>query len=179
MKYFTLLVIITVSVLACRNKKSVSSDVPSNNAAQSVSTAAGSNGTVSATVTITETLSTTSSSSSGNTTTDTVNVQTEVPDLGVPVESDTNVVRLVVSFISKGAGIDYETLKSFENWLAERPRFVYTKSHWGREGEVNLCFRMSNLSTREQEIFVRDVRTQLTDKDLVIVSEWADCDKRR
>lgn len=178
MKYYTLIIILAVSVLACRNKKSVASEVPASNS-QTASTASGSNGTVSATVTITETVSTTSSSSSGNSTTDTVNVQTEIPDIGVEVESDTNVVRLVVSFISKGAGIDYETLKSFESWLAERPRFAYTKSYWGREGEVNLCFRMTNLSTREQEIFVRDVRTQLTDKDLVIVTEWAVCDKQR
>lgn len=179
MKYTTLLLLLSISVTACRNNKSTASDVPATNSTQTASTASGSNGTVSATVTITETVSTTSSSTSGNSTTDTVNVQTEVPDIGVPVETDTNVVRLVVSFISKGGGIDYETLKSFENWLAERPRFVYTKSNWGREGEVNLCFRMTNLSTREQEIFVRDVRTQLTDKDLVIVSEWAACDKRR
>ncbi len=178
MKYFTFLVIITVSVLACRNKKSVSNDVPSGNTAQTVSTASD-NGTVSATVTITESVSTNSESSTSTSINDTAVVQAEIPEISLPVESDTNVVRLVVSFISKGAGIDYETLKSFENWLAERPRFVYTKSHWGREGEVNLCFQMTNLSTREQEIFVRDVRTQLTDKDLVIVTEWADCDKHR
>lgn len=137
------------------------------------------NGTVSSTVTITKSVSTNSQCSKSTTTNDTTVVQTEIPDISLPVETDTNVVRLVVSIISKGAGIDYETLKSFENWLGKRPRFVYTKSYWGREGEVNLCFRMTNLSTREQEIFVRDVRTKLTDKDLAIVTEWTDCDKRR
>jgi hypothetical protein len=179
MKYFTLLLILAITVIACRNRKSASSDVPSTNSTQTVSTASGNSGTVSATVTITESVSTNSQNSTSTTTNDTAVVQAEIPETSLPVETDTNVVRLVVSFISKGAGIDYETLKSFENWLAERPRFVYTKSFWGREGEVNLCFRMTNLSTREQEIFVRDVRTQLTDKDLVIVAEWANCDKRR
>lgn len=102
-------------------------------------------------------------------------VAEEAPAVAV----DSNIVRLVVSFISKGEGIDYKTEESFKAWLAERPQFTYEVTHWGREGEVNYCFRMSNIDGRQQEVFVRDVRTFMTDKELVIVSEWAKCDRRK
>jgi hypothetical protein len=84
--------------------------------------------------------------------------------------------RVTISFISKGEGIDLKTQESFENWLKEQPKHpAYEVTHWGREGETNYCLKLHELSTREQEIFVRDVRTQLTDKELVFVSEYAKC----
>ncbi|MDQ3109576.1 MAG: hypothetical protein M3R17_06740 [Bacteroidota bacterium] len=87
-----------------------------------------------------------------------------------------NIYRLTISFISKGEGIDYKTQESFEKWLKEQPKHpAYEVTHWGREGETNYCLKLNELSTREQEIFVRDVRTQLTDKSLVFVSEYAMC----
>ncbi|HEU4716291.1 MAG TPA: hypothetical protein VFU15_00575, partial [Bacteroidia bacterium] len=52
---------------------------------------------------------------------------------------------------------------------------AYVKTHWGREGETNYCLKLNELSTREQEIFVRDVRTMLANNDLVFVDEWAEC----
>ncbi len=87
-----------------------------------------------------------------------------------------NIYRLTVSFISKGEGIDYKTQESFVKWLDAQPSHPnYDVTHWGREGETNYCLKLAELSTREQEIFVRDVRTQLTDKELVFVSEYAEC----
>lgn len=102
----------------------------------------------------------------------------DVPPVAVePVDS--NVVRLVVSFISKGQGTDGKTKEEFEKWLGERPQYTYEKTSWGREGEVNYCFRLTNIDGRQQEVFIRDVRTFMADKDLVIVSEWEKCDKRK
>lgn len=93
-----------------------------------------------------------------------------------PVDTGKVIYRLTISFISKGEGIDYKTQESFENWLKEQPKHPsYEVTHWGREGETNYCLKLNELSTREQEIFVRDVRTMLTDKPLVFVSEYAAC----
>ena len=89
--------------------------------------------------------------------------------------ADTSVTRLVVSFISKGEGIDDKTKDEFEKWLAMRERFTYSVTPWGREGEVEYCFRMTNISVREQEIFVKEVRGFLVDKELVLVSEYSKC----
>jgi len=96
-----------------------------------------------------------------------------------PLPADTSATRLVVSFISKGEGIDHKTKEEFEVWLGMRGNVTWETSSWGREGEVNFCFRLSNMQTREQDIFVRDVRTFFTDKELVLVSEWAPCDRRK
>jgi hypothetical protein len=92
------------------------------------------------------------------------------------VDTGQAIYRLTISFISKGEGIDYKTQESFEKWLKEQPKHpFYEVTHWGREGETNYCLKLNELSTREQDIFVRDVRTQLTDKPLVFVSEYAAC----
>ena len=92
------------------------------------------------------------------------------------VDTGQAVYRLTISFISRGEGIDYKTKENFEKWLKEQPKHpAFEVTHWGREGETNFCLKLNELSTREQEIFVRDVRTQLTDKPLVIVSEYAAC----
>lgn len=93
-----------------------------------------------------------------------------------PADTGKVIYRLTISFISKGEGIDYKTQESFENWLKGQPKHpAYEVTHWGREGETNYCLKLNELSTREQEIFVRDVRTQLTDKELVFVTEYAAC----
>ncbi len=108
---------------------------------------------------------------------DSVNTTTVVAN-NTTVVNDTNKnnYRLSISFISIGAGIDWQTQESFVKWLDAQPSHPkYDEYQWGREGEKDYCLKLTELSTREQEIFVRDVRTQLTDKPLVIVSEYAEC----
>ena len=94
-----------------------------------------------------------------------------------PTHDSTQMIyRVTISFISKGEGIDYKTEQSFENWLKQQPKHpAYETTHWGREGETNFCLKLDELSTREQDQFVKDVRTQLADKQLVFVSEHAVC----
>src|ERR1041385_9101480 len=94
----------------------------------------------------------------------------------VAADSVQDIYRVTIAFISKEIGIDSKTQESFENWLKDYPKHpAYEVTHWGREGEMNYCLKLNELSTREQEIFVRDVRTQLTDKELVFVTEYAKC----
>jgi hypothetical protein len=103
---------------------------------------------------------------------------TTTVDAGNPQVSTDSlpIYRLTVSFISKGAGIDMKSEEEFEKWLKEQPKHpAYETTHWGREGETNFCLKLDELSTREQEIFVRDVRTMLADKELVFVTEYAVC----
>lgn len=104
-------------------------------------------------------------------------VTTVVPNNSQAMQDTTqDIYRLTVDFISKGEGIDMQTQESFVKWLDAQPSHPkYDVTHWGREGETNYCLKLSELSTREQEVFVRDVRTQLTDKELVFVTEYAKC----
>lgn len=109
---------------------------------------------------------------------------TEAPDAsrrdgqGLP-QSDTGKVRVMVSFISKGEGIDTQSKNKFDLWLAARPNIQYNISPWGREGEVSYCFQLSNLSTEEQATFVNDIRNLLTNRSLVYINEHIVCEKRR
>jgi hypothetical protein len=117
----------------------------------------------------------------GSTTTTVITANdTVVTTVVAPVQTDTsNLYRVTVSFISKGEGIDRQSVLKFEEWVKSYPKSpVYLKTRWGREGETNYCLKLAELSTREQVIFVRDLRTLLTDKELVLIDEYAPCKGR-
>jgi hypothetical protein len=106
----------------------------------------------------------------------TMPVVEEAPD--APKVDSTNIARVVVSFISKGEGIDIAGKDALDKWLSER-NAVYEVKNWGREGETNYCFFLTGMQTRQQDIFVRDLRTFLGENELVLVEEWGKCDKRK
>jgi hypothetical protein len=83
--------------------------------------------------------------------------------------------RLVVSFISQGEGIDKKTHDAFVMWVKQKGNIRYDAHSWGREGEMNYCFALENLSPAEQDEFVEEVRAQLIGKQQVYINEHADC----
>jgi hypothetical protein len=88
--------------------------------------------------------------------------------------------RVVISFASRGSGIDYTTQASFLKWVGEfTPHVNYEETHWGREGEVDYCLKLSELSTTDQERFVKEARTQLGNKDLIFIKENTPCSHKR
>ncbi|MBS1647435.1 MAG: hypothetical protein JST67_08865 [Bacteroidetes bacterium] len=88
------------------------------------------------------------------------------------VQQKTGTYRLVVSFTSKGAGIDS---KSFDeiSALAQnyRPKINYETCQMGREGERNLLFKLNEISKKKQRKFVKEVKTKIKDTSLVFVKE--------
>lgn len=98
--------------------------------------------------------------------------------LDAPKVDSSNIARVVVSFISIGSGIDYATKDALDKWCADR-NAKYEVKNWGREGETNYCFFLTGMQTRQQDIFVRDLRTFLGTNELVLVEEWGKCDKRK
>jgi hypothetical protein len=95
----------------------------------------------------------------------------------VPPQTD-DTARLMVSFISKGFGIDTKSKNHFDVWLSARNE-SYTANPWGREGEVSYCFPLKNKSAAEQEAFIRDVKNELTNRDLIVFNENIPCERRR
>ncbi|MGZ3866089.1 MAG: hypothetical protein ACXVC6_10470 [Bacteroidia bacterium] len=80
--------------------------------------------------------------------------------------------RLVLSFISKGAGLDNATHDKVIAYAAAHPKKpVYETHRWGREGEVDYCFKLSELTADEQKLFVKDIEKMIPDKTLVLVQE--------
>lgn len=93
-----------------------------------------------------------------------------------PVEN----YRVTISFASRGSGIDHATQATFLKWMGEfQPHVVYEETHWGREGEVDYCLKLSELSTKDQERFVKEARSQLGNKDLIFLKENTPCAHKR
>lgn len=84
--------------------------------------------------------------------------------------------RLIVSFISKGAGIDTKSqdaiasyLKTFNtiNKVDIKPEIV----KWGKEGEMDYCFSLSELSKGKQKDFIKGFQNVTQSSDLILLLE--------
>lgn len=80
--------------------------------------------------------------------------------------------RLVVSFISKGAGIDYKTAESVKSYIESHPKKpAYEVKNYGREGETDYILTLKELNTDEQKLFVDEVKKLISRSDLAMVKE--------
>lgn len=162
-------ILASLTIVSCKHKQTVTSSSSSSYTQSSTTQPAPGGGTVTTTV----------STSVDSSTTTTVTAGEGGTTTNVSVADSSNIYRVTISFISRGEGIDNKTLESTEAWIKNQPKSpAFVKTRWGREGEINLCLKLNELSTREQEIFVRDLRTQLTDKQLVLIAEYAECKGR-
>ena len=84
--------------------------------------------------------------------------------------------RLVVSFISKGGGISMEVHDKFEKYIKDHPKKpVFETYRWGREGEIDYCSSLKELSKKEQVKFVEDIKKIIGASDVVLLTENAPC----
>ncbi len=83
---------------------------------------------------------------------------------------------LVVEFYSEASGIDGKSQDEFLKFLESYPKKIaYSPTHWGREGEVDYCLKLSELSTSEQADFVKKAKETLINSKLVHINENAKC----
>jgi len=100
--------------------------------------------------------------------------QTTASNSSTPPAEDT--YRLVVEFFSIGQGIDLKTQEEFEKLLSSNSKKIaYEPTHWGREGEVDYCLKLSELSTLDQADFVKKAKETLINSKLVHINENAKC----
>lgn len=88
----------------------------------------------------------------------------------------TDQCRLVISFISKGRGIDRDTKKNVLAYIENYNKthsltLVYETVRWGREGEVDFCFALEELKKRQQVKFIDELKTLVQKSDCVRISE--------
>ena len=84
----------------------------------------------------------------------------------------TNNYRLVLSFISKGGGIDGKTYEKIKEFIEKHPKKPAFETHrWGREGETDYCLHLKELTAVEQTVFIEDINKLITDKEMVLVYE--------
>jgi hypothetical protein len=92
--------------------------------------------------------------------------------------------RLVVSFYSKGEGIDYKMRQKFEGFMADaletrKLNLNPLSVPWGREGEVDFCLMLNELTPRQQKDLVAEIKSMMKGHELVRVSENSRCDNLR
>ncbi len=90
-------------------------------------------------------------------------------------EAQSEKFRLVVSFISKGAGTDKTKSAALLAYIGVHPKKpTYTVAHWGREGEADYCLHLTELTKSEQADFVANVNKMMAGSDMVFVKENAE-----
>ena len=83
-----------------------------------------------------------------------------------------NTFRLVLSFISKGGGINIASHEKIMQYVEKHPKKpVFESKTWGREGETDYCFQLKELTADEQTVFIKDINKMITDKEMVFVHE--------
>lgn len=91
-------------------------------------------------------------------------------------KTDSLQIRLVIAFISIGEGTDQEAIGKLNTYVDEFNRDHQVKAinyqmPWGREGEVDNCFKLENFTPDEQDKFITGVRELFKGNKLVQIQE--------
>jgi hypothetical protein len=94
--------------------------------------------------------------------------------------SDKKLFRFTISFISKGAGIDFQIRQKYDTFLSDfetrnNIKIAVNKASWGREGEVDYCFDLSALNTEITNKFISESKALLKASDRINMGENTTC----
>ncbi|MBK9399956.1 MAG: hypothetical protein IPN36_03595 [Bacteroidetes bacterium] len=86
--------------------------------------------------------------------------------------------RLIVTFISIGAGTDPDAKTYLDSYILDyktkKGKAVrYIMIPWGREGEVDCCFDLKDLTVSEQSDFIEGLRNTMKARELIQINENA------
>lgn len=95
------------------------------------------------------------------------------------VQPDNNVI-LVISFASECCGTNQAAEKALQTLLDKEHQkrgaaLAFTRHGWGKEGEHDYCFPLTELAHSDKRTFIAEVRQTLTGYKLVSVSESSTC----
>lgn len=81
-------------------------------------------------------------------------------------------MRLIISFISKGTGVDSEKRQAIQTYIENHPKKpANVIAHWGREGETDFNLKLSELNKTEQTEFVNEIKKLASGSQLIFISE--------
>ncbi len=154
------IIVILVAFISCKNKKNTTTSATSYSTAQPQNNSAATSQTTQST--------NQQVNPSGN------NSNETNPSASLPKDDK---MRFVVSFYSIGEGIDLKTHDAFVKFLdSYSKKIAYEPKHHGREGEVDYCLGLKELTPAEQNEFVSKAKTLLTGSKLVHQKENGNCD---
>lgn len=86
-----------------------------------------------------------------------------------------NAYRVIVSFISTGAGTDSQAYAKLKDFISRNDEKGVAISHetinWGREGEVDVCFKLKEMDKQDADKFVEDLKKTFEGNNLVQITE--------
>lgn len=113
-----------------------------------------------------------------------VKIIKEEPEVITREESKEELFSMVVSFFSRGSGIDFMVAREYESLVkkyetSHPEKFTAERFGWGREGEVDYCIEFGELNKNIARAFLEESR-EITDKtDRVHVKMDTECKRRR
>ncbi len=90
-----------------------------------------------------------------------------------------SVYRLVVSFYILGAGVNRKSKHELESFLKQYNNVKPEVFRWGREGEVDYCFMLDEMTLTQQADFVNKVCNLFCETDLINIFENKECVHKR
>ena len=90
--------------------------------------------------------------------------------------SDNQICNLNISFRSLGAGIDRKSYKVFLTYLEEfeneeKIKLSYEQLFWGREGEMDYCFKYENLTQKQIQKLEKEIKEKFIESKTVSISK--------
>ncbi|MBK9250048.1 MAG: hypothetical protein IPM69_18565 [Ignavibacteria bacterium] len=95
-----------------------------------------------------------------------------------------SIYRFTVSFISIGSGIDHKAREQFTEFIkkySEKHNVIlgFDKSTWGREGEVDYCMKLLELTAAQEFNFIAETKEILKNSSRVRYRENSICRSSR
>jgi hypothetical protein len=94
------------------------------------------------------------------------------------------IYRFTVSFYSPGNGIDHTIKGKYDTFVTDfgkrkKVKLEHETVSWGREGEVDYCFFLRELSEADQKAFVKESKALLAASERVNTAENTTCRQPR
>lgn len=91
-----------------------------------------------------------------------------------------SIYRFRVSFISIGSGTDKKAIQQFtqsiEQYNSKKNAHLLPEiTHWGREGEIDYCLKLTELTKQEQDKFIAATKELLATSKLIRYYENTTC----
>ena len=111
---------------------------------------------------------------------DTVKIEQTATKSSEPAMPKEIMYRFTVSFISKGAGTDYQIKQKYDAFIADfefrnKVQIITNKASWGREGEVDYCFDLKDLNSTMTDSFIAESKALLSASTLINIGENTRC----
>ena len=95
-------------------------------------------------------------------------------------EDEKKLFRFTISFISKGAGTDYQIRQKYDAFVTDfetrnKVKIIINKAAWGREGEMDYCIEFTNISKQITESFISESKALLSASDRINIGENTHC----